>query len=91
MGEGRFEARKVLAGIESGNYVEIIKGVKAGENIVISGQFLIDSEASMRGSLTRMTDAVKSEAEKTDGELIDEVPGDEEQGDKEMTDGEKHR
>ena len=85
-GEGRFEARQVLAGIESGNYVEIIKGVKAGENIVISGQFLIDSEASMRGSLTRMTDAVKSEAEKTDGE-----PGDEEQSDEEMTDGEKHR
>ena len=80
LGEGRFEARQVLAGIESGNYVEIIKGVKAGENIVISGQFLIDSEASMRGSLTRMTDAVKSEAEKTDGQLSD----------KEMTDGEKH-
>ncbi|MEA2080150.1 MAG: efflux RND transporter periplasmic adaptor subunit, partial [Pseudomonadota bacterium] len=81
LGEGRFEARQVLAGIESGNYVEIIKGVKAGENIVISGQFLIDSEASMRGSLMRMTDAVKSEAETTDGHLSD----------KEMTDGEKHR
>ena len=75
LGEGRFEARQVLAGIESGNYVEIIKGVKAGENIVISGQFLIDSEASMRGSLTRMTDVVKSDGKP---------------GDKEMADGEKH-
>ena len=86
LGEGRFEARQVLAGIESGNYVEIIKGVKAGENIVISGQFLIDSEASMRGSLTRMTDAVKSEAEKTDGE-----PGDQEMTDGEMSDEESRR
>ncbi len=78
LGEGRFEARQVLAGIESGNYVEIIKGVKAGESIVTSGQFLIDSEASMRGSLTRMTDESKSEAEETDG-----VPGDKEPGDEE--------
>jgi Cu(I)/Ag(I) efflux system membrane fusion protein len=78
LGEGRFEARQVLAGIESGNYVEIIKGVKAGESIVVSGQFLIDSEASMRGSLIRMTDAANSEAGKTDGEPSDKEPGDEE-------------
>jgi Cu(I)/Ag(I) efflux system membrane fusion protein len=91
LGEGRFEARQVLAGIESGNYVEIIKGVKAGENIVISGQFLIDSEASMRGSLTRMTNAVKSEAEKTDGELGNKKPSDEEMTDGEMSDEESRR
>lgn len=54
-GDGKFEARNVKSGIESGNYVEILEGVKAGESIVISGQFLIDSEASMRASLTRMT------------------------------------
>ncbi len=78
LGEGRFEARQVLAGIESGNYVEIIKGVKAGESIVVSGQFLIDSEASMRGSLMRMTDEAKSEAGKTDGEPSDKEPGEEE-------------
>jgi len=56
LGEGKFEAREVLAGIESGNYVEILKGVEEGDNIVTSGQFLIDSEASMRGSITRMSD-----------------------------------
>lgn len=56
LGEGRFEARNVKAGIESGNYVEIIEGVSEGDDIVISGQFLIDSEASMRASLNRMTE-----------------------------------
>ena len=61
LAEGKFEARQVMAGIESGNYVEIINGVKQGEKIVISGQFLIDSEASMRGSITRMTDASMTE------------------------------
>ncbi len=63
LGEGRFEARQVMAGIESGNYVEILQGVTAGEQIVTSGQFLIDSEASMRGSITRMTeDSMKAES-----------------------------
>ena len=54
LGDGRFEARDVVAGIESGDYVEIVRGVDEGEAIVVSGQFLIDSEASMRASLTRM-------------------------------------
>ncbi len=56
LGEGKFEARDVKAGIESGNYVEIINGVNDGDKIVTSGQFLIDSEASMRASLTRMSE-----------------------------------
>ena len=83
LGEGRFEARQVLAGIESGNYVEIIKGVKAGESIVTSGQFLIDSEASMRGSLTRMTDESESKREMTDGVSSGDAADDEEHSDEE--------
>ncbi len=83
LGEGRFEARQVLAGIESGNYVEILNGVKAGESIVISGQFLIDSEASMRGSLIRMTGEMESAAGKTDGEMSNEVMSGKEPSDEE--------
>jgi len=54
LGEGRFEARDVVSGIESGDYVEIIQGVDGGEHVVTSGQFLIDSEASMRAGIKRM-------------------------------------
>ncbi len=54
LGEGRFEARNVVAGIESGDYVEIMRGVDEGDRIVVSGQFLIDSEASMRAGIRRM-------------------------------------
>jgi Cu(I)/Ag(I) efflux system membrane fusion protein len=60
LGDGRFEARNVKAGIESGNFVEIIEGVKEADKIVTSGQFLIDSEASMRASLTRMSEPVSN-------------------------------
>ena len=55
LGEGRFQARQVTAGIESGEYVEILQGIEEGDLVVTSGQFLIDSEASMRASLTRMS------------------------------------
>ena len=54
-GEGRFEARTVKAGIESGDWVEIGSGLIAGEEVVTSGQFLIDSEASIKASLNRMS------------------------------------
>lgn len=54
-GNGRFVQREVVAGIESGNWVEIKSGIKEDEEVVISAQFLIDSEASMKASLLRMT------------------------------------
>ena len=62
LGDGRFEARTVIAGIESGEYVEILEGLDANEKVVTSGQFLIDSEASMRASLNRMSDPQDAES-----------------------------
>ena len=54
MGDGRFAPRKVVAGIETGDFVEIIQGLNEGDKVVASGQFLIDSEASLKASLMRM-------------------------------------
>ena len=62
LGEGRFAVRAVESGIESGERVEILKGLKEGEEVVTSGQFLIDSEAAMRGALQRLA-APKEESE----------------------------
>lgn len=56
LGEGRFVPRDVVAGMESGGLVEIKSGLKEGEKVVLSGHFLIDSEASLKASLMRMTD-----------------------------------
>ncbi len=68
LGDGRFEARNVKAGIESGEFVEILEGLEADESVVTSSQFLIDSEASMRASLNRMADPAKdSSAGNEDG------------------------
>lgn len=53
-GEGRYEPMAVKAGIESGDRVEILSGVKEGDQVVTSAQFMIDSEASLKASLRRM-------------------------------------
>ena len=54
MGDGRFESRKVLVGIESGDRVAIRRGISEGEQVVVSAQFLIDSEANIDSALGRM-------------------------------------
>ena len=57
LGEGRFRAQPVEVGIESGDRVEIRRGVSAGDLIVTSAQFLIDSESNIEQALSKMDDA----------------------------------
>jgi hypothetical protein len=54
LGAGRFQPVDVTPGAESGDWVEIRQGIKAGDVVVTSGQFLIDSEANVRASFARM-------------------------------------
>jgi Cu(I)/Ag(I) efflux system membrane fusion protein len=54
-GEGRFEPVNVRIGAEEGGRTEILEGLAGGERVVASGQFLIDSEASLRGVERRMS------------------------------------
>ena len=53
-GEGRFEPVDVKIGAEQGGRTEILSGIEPGAKVVASGQFLIDSEASLRGVERRM-------------------------------------
>jgi Cu(I)/Ag(I) efflux system membrane fusion protein len=54
LGEGRFLAKPVKIGIESGDRVAIRSGITEGEEIVVSGQFLIDSESNIEAAMSRM-------------------------------------
>ena len=47
---GAFEPRDVQLGADLGDTVEVTQGLNEGENVVASGQFLIDSEASLRSA-----------------------------------------
>jgi membrane fusion protein, copper/silver efflux system len=53
-GEGRFRPVEVELGPERSNRIVILSGLKEGQQVVVSGQFLIDSEASLQGAYTRM-------------------------------------
>ena len=53
---GRFRAVAIRAGRSAGGYTEILEGLGGGEKVVVSGQFLIDSEASLSGALDRLDD-----------------------------------
>ncbi|RQP21835.1 efflux RND transporter periplasmic adaptor subunit [Piscinibacter terrae] len=52
--DGRFRPVDVEAGIESGGQTEIKRGLQSGQRVVVSSQFLIDSEASLRGIEARL-------------------------------------
>ncbi|VTU31390.1 Cation efflux system protein CusB precursor [Variovorax sp. SRS16] len=54
---GHFRPVDVEAGLESGGQTEIKRGLSAGNRVVVSSQFLIDSEASLKGVETRLNSA----------------------------------
>ena len=58
--EGKFEPREVKIGIESSEgYVEILSGLLEDEKVVVSGQFLLDSESRTREAIAKMRAAQK--------------------------------
>ena len=52
-GDGRYHPAEVRAGREGGGQTEILEGLAVGEKVVASGQFLLDSEASLTGIAVR--------------------------------------
>jgi Cu(I)/Ag(I) efflux system membrane fusion protein len=75
--EGRFSPVEVVTGLESGGQTEIVSGLQAGQRVVLSGQFLIDSEASLRGLEARLNQAPEAAAPRyrTDA-VINAISGD---------------
>jgi RND family efflux transporter MFP subunit len=61
LGDGRFAPRDVVLGREGEGYVQILEGLEAGERIVTSAQFLIDSESNLREAVRKMAAAARDE------------------------------
>ena len=61
-GEGRFRAVDVETGAEGNGMTAIRKGINAGDKVVVSGQFLIDSDASLKGATTRLSEPAAAPA-----------------------------
>ena len=58
--DGHFRPVDVEIGIESGGQTEIKRGLLLGQRVVVSSQFLIDSEASLKGIEARLNDGPKA-------------------------------
>jgi Cu(I)/Ag(I) efflux system membrane fusion protein len=54
--DGKFQPTDVETGAEANGQIEIRKGLTAGQKVVISSQFLIDSESSLKSTTARMSD-----------------------------------
>ena len=63
-GDGKFAPVDVEVGLDSNGQTEIRKGLQAGQKVVVSGQFLVDSEANLKASTTRMGDVPTDTAAK---------------------------
>lgn len=55
LGNGKFQSRQVQTGANMGGRTEIISGLKEGEDVAVSSQFLIDSESSLQESLNKLS------------------------------------
>ncbi len=62
---GKFEPRTVVLGVSSDGETQILSGVKAGEEVVVSSQFLIDSESKLREATQKMMEVLETESRKS--------------------------
>jgi Cu(I)/Ag(I) efflux system membrane fusion protein len=56
---GKFEPRDIRTGIESKGFVTVLDGVSAGEEVVTSAQFLVDSESKLREATAKMMEVLE--------------------------------
>jgi Cu(I)/Ag(I) efflux system membrane fusion protein/cobalt-zinc-cadmium efflux system membrane fusion protein len=55
VGDGRFEPREIATGLTGDHHVtEVLSGLAEGERVVVSGQFLIDSESQLQEAIRKM-------------------------------------
>ncbi len=57
LGEGRFEPRPVKLGQRGSDFVQVLEGVKEGEQVVTAANFLIDAESNLKAALGGMQKA----------------------------------
>jgi Cu(I)/Ag(I) efflux system membrane fusion protein len=64
-GGGRFEPRQVRLGVRGEDWVQVVDGVAAGEDVVVGANFLIDAESNLRAALQGFADGAKADGAKS--------------------------
>ncbi len=73
-GEGRFEPRDVELGKRGDGYIQVLAGLKEGEQVVVSGNFLIDAESNLQSALRAFTADKKDSAAPTGEQRPEQKP-----------------
>lgn len=60
---GQFEVLELTTGMETNGIVEVLSGLNEGDKIVVSGQFLIDSESQIKANLRRLMSSQSSNSD----------------------------
>lgn len=77
LGEGRFEPRQVKTGVsDEDGFVQVLEGVREGEQIVTSAQFMLDSESKLREAIQKMTQPEIENSAPAGAEPAGEKPAD---------------
>jgi Cu(I)/Ag(I) efflux system membrane fusion protein len=69
--EGRFEPREVKLGARSENYLEVLSGLREGESVVTSANFLIDAESNLRAAVAGFGTASQASSSKPQAQAMD--------------------
>ena len=72
---GRFQPVDVVTGLDNDEQVEIISGLKEGMKVVVSGQFLLDSESELRAEISRFSSPATGSSSVSDAVLSVPVQG----------------
>lgn len=71
-GQGKFEPRNIKLGLEGANNTfQVLEGLSEGEEIVISAQFMFDSESRLREAIQKMLDARNSSGDELSADDLD--------------------
>jgi len=61
MGQGRFQVREIELGASGDGVIEVASGLSEGERVVVSAQFLIDSESNLKEAIRKLVSASAAE------------------------------
>lgn len=67
-GDGRFQVKEVVLGVNGGGLWEVKEGLEEGDRVVVSAQFLIDSESNLQEAIRKMTSEGSSTSGPMEGE-----------------------
>lgn len=81
---GKFEPTAVELGYQSGGQVAVLDGINEGDEVVVSAQFLVDSESSLREATQKMTEMPSAPSDSSDGAEMEGMEGMEEMQDMEI-------